>query len=217
MSIPLLKTKLYIPHVRPELVSRPRLIERLDESIHSAKLTLIAAPAGYGKTTLLVEWLAGYSPQTHPVAWLSLDAGDSDPTRFWVYVIAALQTLAPELGASVLPQIQSAQPPPMETLMTLLINDIATHLSPDGPRSVLVLDDYHLVAAPAIHQALAFWIDNFPPAVTLGHRRPRRSRAAPAAPARARPVTPSSRRRPAFHTRGSHAVFDTIDGFTAYA
>ena len=96
MTTPLLTTKLYIPPVRPNLVSRPRLIERLNAGLHR-KLTLISAPAGFGKTTLLSEWAAGCGPRTR-VAWLSLDEGDNDPARFLSYLIAALQTIEGNAG-----------------------------------------------------------------------------------------------------------------------
>src|SRR5436190_14346008 len=98
MSTPILATKLYIPRPRPNMVSRPRLIGRLTEGLYR-KLTLISAPAGFGKTTLVSEWLAG-GPR--PAAWLSLDEGDNDPTRFLTYLVAALQTIAPTLGKEVL-------------------------------------------------------------------------------------------------------------------
>src|SRR3954452_10710969 len=114
MSTPILATKLYIPPPRPKVVLRPRLIERLNESLHR-KLTLISAPAGFGKTTLVSEWLA--APRGG-VAWLSLDEGDNDPTRFLIYLVTALQTLAggvegitPQIGAGVLNVLQSPQPP----------------------------------------------------------------------------------------------------------
>ncbi len=115
MNMPLLKTKLYIPAARSRLVPRPRLIERLDEGVRSAKLTLISAPAGFGKTTLLSEWIHGRgtdvaSAVTPPlqVAWLSLDAGDNDPTRFWAYVVAALQTVFFDGQADMLGQVDLA-------------------------------------------------------------------------------------------------------------
>src|SRR4028119_814520 len=95
MATPILATKLYIPPRRPNVVLRPRLIERLNAGLHR-KLTLIAAPAGFGKTTLVSEWVAGCA---RPTAWLSLDAGENDPTRFLLYLVAALQTVAPPLGA----------------------------------------------------------------------------------------------------------------------
>ncbi len=106
---------------RPKTVLRPRLIERLNEGLH-CKLTLISAPAGFGKTTLVSEWLAGIGS---PAAWLSLDEGDNDPTRFLTYFIAALQTIAPEIGAGVLAALQSPQPPSIELILTILLNEIA--------------------------------------------------------------------------------------------
>jgi LuxR family maltose regulon positive regulatory protein len=105
MGIPLLKTKLYIPPVRPELVSRPRLIERLNAGLHR-KLTLVSAPAGFGKTTLLGEWAADCGPRTR-VAWLSLDEGDNDPARFPAYFVAALQTIEGDVGHGLLAALQS--------------------------------------------------------------------------------------------------------------
>src|SRR5438034_1853654 len=98
MPTPLLATKLYIPRLRPNVVSRPRLIERLNEGLHR-KLTLIAAPAGFGKTTLVSAWVEGIE---RPAAWLSLDKGESDPTLFLTYFVAALQTIAPTIGEGVL-------------------------------------------------------------------------------------------------------------------
>ncbi|MDY7041236.1 MAG: LuxR family transcriptional regulator, partial [Chloroflexota bacterium] len=121
MLTPLLKTKLYIPPVRPELVSRPRLIERLNAGLH-CKLTLISAPAGFGKTTLLSEWIYGRSEVTSPlpVAWLSLDEGDNDLVRFLTYLVAALQTVDAGIGKDVSSVLQSPQLPPLESLLTLL-------------------------------------------------------------------------------------------------
>src|SRR5215211_7671466 len=116
MSTPILATKLYIPPPRPKVVLRPCLIERLNEGLHR-KLTLISAPAGFGKTTLLSEWLAGCE---RPAAWLSLDEGDNDPTRFLSYLVAALQTIAPNIGEGVLGALQSPQPPP-ESILTALL------------------------------------------------------------------------------------------------
>jgi len=118
MPAPILATKLYIPLPRPKIVLRPRLIERLNDGIH-CKLTLISAPAGFGKTTLVSEWLAGYQ---RPVAWLSLDEGDTPPTRFLTYLVAALQTIATNIGAGVLRTFQSPEPPPIESVLTFLLN-----------------------------------------------------------------------------------------------
>src|SRR6476659_5070291 len=114
MSTPILATKLYRPRRRPKVVHRPHLIERLNNGLHR-KLTIIAAPAGFGKTTLVSEWGAGCGRK---VAWLSLDKGDSDPTRFLTYLVAALQTIAPNIGERVLGVLQSPQPPPTESILT---------------------------------------------------------------------------------------------------
>lgn len=172
-SIPLLATKLYLPPARPNIVSRPRLIERLNAGIHR-KLTLIAAPAGFGKTTLLSEWLnpkgAGKATILPPskVAWLSLDEGDNDPTRFLAYLVAALQTVAPQIGAGVAAALQS----PQETsgraaMLTALLNDITTLSNP----CVLVLDDYHVIDAGgplgAVDQMLTFLVEHLPPQMHL--------------------------------------------------
>src|SRR6266481_7112180 len=113
MSTPILAAKLYIPPPRPNVVLRPRLIERLNEGLHR-KLTLISAPAGFGKTTLVSEWLAG-GPR--PIAWLSLDEGENDPARFLTYLVAALRTVAPNIGEGALGALQSSQPPPTEVLL----------------------------------------------------------------------------------------------------
>src|SRR4030043_690130 len=108
MSTPILATKLYIPPPRSKIVLRPRLIERLNEGLER-KLTLISAPAGFGKTTLVSEWVAGCE---RPVAWLLLDEGDNDPTRFLIYLVAALQTIAANIGAGALAWVQAPQRPP---------------------------------------------------------------------------------------------------------
>src|SRR5438552_15770990 len=146
MPTPILATKLYIPRLRPNVVSRSRLIERLNEGLHR-KLTLIAAPAGFGKTTLVSAWVAGCDRQ---VAWLSLDEGDSDPTRFLTYLVAALGTIVPPIGEGVLRALHSPQPPPPEAILTALLNEITT--IPD--HFVLVLDDYHVLDAQPIDTAL---------------------------------------------------------------
>src|SRR5256885_12629659 len=156
---PILATKLYLPRLRPNVVSRPRLIERLNEGLHR-KLTLIAAPAGFGKTTLVSAWVAGCDRQ---VAWLSLDEGDSDPILFLMYLIAALQTIAPNIGEGVSGVLQSPQPPPTASILTALLNEITT--IPDN--FVLVLDDYHVLDAKPIDQALTFLLEHLPPHMHL--------------------------------------------------
>ena len=161
MSAPILATKLYIPSPRPKVVPRPRLIERLNEGLSSSrKLALISAPAGFGKTTLVSEWLAGCG---RPVAWLSLDEGDSDPACFLAYLVAALQTLAPNLGAGVLAALQAPQPPSTESILTTLLNEIAA--VPD--HFMLVLDDYHAIDSKPVDQALIFLLEHLPPHMHL--------------------------------------------------
>ncbi len=157
--MPLLTTKLYIPPPRSKLVLRPHLIERLNEGLNG-KLTLISAPAGFGKTTLVSAWIAGCD---RPVAWLSLDEGDADRSRFLMYLVAALRSIAAHLGEGVLAALQSPQPPPTEALLTVLLNEIAA----GQDRLVLVLDDYHMVDAEPIDQAVSFLIEHMPPQLHL--------------------------------------------------
>ena len=159
MSTPILATKLYLPRLRPNVVSRPRLIARLNEGLHR-KLTLIAAPAGFGKTTLVSAWVEGIE---QPTAWLSLDEGENDPTQFLAYLVATLQTIAPTLGEGVLGVLQSSQPPPPEAILTAILNEIIT--LPD--RFVLVLDDYHVIDAKAVDHALTFLVEHLPPQMHL--------------------------------------------------
>ncbi len=158
MSTPILATKLYAPPPQPRIVPRLRLIERLDEGVHR-RLTLLSAPAGFGKTTLLGEWVAGCE---RPAAWVSLDEADNDPTRFLAYLVAALQTIEADIGAGVLGALQSPQPP-TESALTTLLNELAT-----VPHEfVLVLDDYHVIDAEPVDDALAFLIEHLPPRMHL--------------------------------------------------
>ena len=157
--MPILATKLFVPSLAPKVVRRPRLIERLNEGLQS-KLTLISAPAGFGKSTLAAEWVAGGD---RPAAWLSLDEGESDVTRFILYLIAALQTIDAKIGKDVSAALQSPQPPTTESVLTTLLNEIT-----DIPGNIiLVLDDYHLVDAAAIDDALAFLLEHLPPRMHL--------------------------------------------------
>ena len=161
MPAPLLETKLYVPGPRRGLVPRPRLSQRLDRGTTS-KLMLISAPAGFGKTTLLTEWLAAgpAGPADERLAaWLSLDRADNDPASFWTYVIAALQTVAPGVGESALTLLQAPQPPPIETVLTALLNDLGASTGD----IVLVLDDYHVIDARDVQDAMAFLLDHLPP------------------------------------------------------
>jgi LuxR family transcriptional regulator, maltose regulon positive regulatory protein len=159
MSTSLLATKLYIPPARPNVVLRSRLTKRLNEGLQR-KLTLIAAPAGFGKTSLASAWIADCA---RPAAWLSLDEADNDPPRFLLYLVAALQTIAPAIGAGVVGLLQSPQPPPIEALLPTLLNEIATLPQP----AILVLDDYHLLESRPIDQALAFLVEHLPPQLHL--------------------------------------------------
>src|SRR5437660_980 len=159
MPTSILATKLYLPRLRPNVVSRPRLLERLNQGLHR-NLILISAPAGFGKTTLVSEWFAGCEL---PTAWLSLDEGDNDPTRFLTYLVAALQTIAATIGEGVSGVLQSPQPPPTEAILTALLNDMTTIKD----HFVLVLDDYHVIAAKAVDHALTFLLDHLPPHMHL--------------------------------------------------
>lgn len=169
MPTPILTTKLYIPPTRPELVPRPRLSEQLTHGL-SRKLTLVSAPAGFGKTTLISSWLNQVA-QADPIqiAWLSLDEADNDPPRFMAYLVSALQTVALSqaaertLGASILTMLHHAPPPPLEGMLTTLLNEIATI----SDKIVLVLDDYHRIDRPAIDEALTFLLDYLPPQLHL--------------------------------------------------
>ena len=140
MSTTILATKLYIPPPRAKIVFRPRLIEWLNEGLRSGrKLTIISAAAGFGKTTLVSEWVADCG---RPVAWLSLDEGDNDPVRFISYLVAALQSIKAGIGEDLLAALQSPQPPQVEAILTALLNEIT--IIPDN--FILVLDDYHAIA-----------------------------------------------------------------------
>jgi LuxR family transcriptional regulator, maltose regulon positive regulatory protein len=141
------------------MVRRSRLIERLDAGLHG-KLTLVSAPAGFGKTTLVSDWVARCG---RPTAWLSLDHGDNDPMRFLTYLVAALQTIAPAFGTGAMAALQSPQPPPPVSVLTVLLNDIAA--TPDA--CIVVLDDYHRIDASTVDAALAFLLEHCPPQMHL--------------------------------------------------
>ena len=155
METSLLTTKLNVPPARAKLITRPRLIERLQEGLRY-NLILVSAPAGFGKTTLLSEWARQNHRQS--TAWLSLDNGDNDPVRFWDYFIAALKKLHPSCGESILPMLHSSQPPPAEPLLTELINDLAVISS----ENILVLDDYHLIESQQINDGITYLLEHMP-------------------------------------------------------
>src|SRR5512145_1943069 len=163
MPTPILATKLYIPSPRPKVVLRPRLVERLNEGLFlggAPGVTLISAAAGFGKTTLVSEWIASCGA---PVAWLSLDEGDSDPVRFISYLIAALQTIRAGTGEGLLAILQAPQPPQVEAILTALLNEI----SAIPKHFLLILDDYHLVDSQPVDQSLTFLIEHLPPQMHL--------------------------------------------------
>src|SRR5256886_6181185 len=158
----LLSTKLHRPLPRAHLVRRPQLAARLTQGV-MGQLTLVSAPAGFGKTTLLAQWFA---ESGMPVAWLSLEAGDNELVRFLSYLIAALQTLDPHLGAVALALLQMPPPASAETVLTLLTNDVGSH-GRDGGDFVLVLDDYHVIEAKPVDHALTFLLGHLPPQMHL--------------------------------------------------
>lgn len=161
MTQPLLSTKLFFPRARIELVSRPRLIGQLTAGLRKP-LTLISAPAGYGKTTLLSDWRLRYESE-YPLAWLSLDPEDNNLARFLIYVSSALETLDPRLSQDLITQLHLPRMPSMEELITALINGVNTF-----PQDfALVLDDCHVITNPSIHTALAYLLDHMPPNMHL--------------------------------------------------
>ena len=186
---PLLATKLHRPLPRAHLVRRPRLAERLTQGMMGA-LTLVSAPAGFGKTTLLAQWLAESSM---PVAWLSLEPGDNELVRFLSYLIAALQTLDPHLGAEALALLQMSPPASAETALALLTNDVGSH-GRDGGDFVLVLDDYHVIDAKPVDHGPHLSRRAPAAAHAPGHCHPRRSTAPSGPVTRPGPLDRTARR-----------------------
>jgi LuxR family maltose regulon positive regulatory protein len=160
MHSSLLTTKLYRPSPTPNLVSRPRLTQELDDALRQGRpLILVVAPAGYGKTTLVTDWLGQTSI---PAAWLSLDEGDNDPVRFFAYVVAALQTLDAKVGQSLLDTLHTIPQSP-EALVDPLVNDIAVAKRP----MILALDDYHVITSALIQEPMVYLLDHVPPNLHL--------------------------------------------------
>jgi LuxR family transcriptional regulator, maltose regulon positive regulatory protein len=160
-SVHLLATRLFVPRPRADVVNRPRLLARLDAGLEHGRCTLLSAPAGAGKTSLLAAWLATVS---RPVAWLALDERDRDVLQVLRYLVAALQTAAPGCGRTALAWLDA--PPPQRTPEVVLV-ELLNDLAGLADACLLVLDDYHLIRTPAIHQAVAFLLDNLPPTVNL--------------------------------------------------
>lgn len=156
----LLATKLHMPRLRPQLVARSYLIERLQQGMEYA-LTLVSAPAGFGKTTLLAQWVVESGT---PVSWLSLEPEDNEPVRFLSYLIAALQAQDPQLGMNVLALLETRQSALLESALAVLTNELVHHETGDF---ALVLDDFHVITSEAIHGALAFLLDHLPPQMHL--------------------------------------------------
>jgi LuxR family transcriptional regulator, maltose regulon positive regulatory protein len=157
---PLLATRLHRPRPRSQLVSRSHLTLRLQQGMECA-LTLLSAPAGFGKTTLLAQWLAEHET---PVAWLSLEAEDNEPVRFFSYLLAALQILSPQVGTLARALLETSPTVPAERVLTLLCNDLLERVPGDF---ALVLDDYHVIENDAIHRWMVFLLEHLPPQMHL--------------------------------------------------
>ena len=158
VTSPLLETKLYVPKSRRHPVARPRLSDRLGNGTET-KLTLVSAPAGFGKSTLLAEWIAHSPTVQRSIAWLSLDQGDSQPASFWTYLISALRTVVPNVGARALDQLRGSQPPSIEGILATVLNEI----NAADRDIVLVLDDFHLVGSHDIQVGMEFLLEHMPP------------------------------------------------------
>jgi LuxR family transcriptional regulator, maltose regulon positive regulatory protein len=152
----LITTKLRPPRTRPNLVARPRLRETLDRS-EGCTLTLISAPAGFGKTTLLAEWLEERSEE-EAVAWVSLDGSDNDPARFLAYLVGALREVESGIGEAIMASLDSPEPPPVEAVVGLLVNELAEL----GRDVAIILDDYHVVDSEGVHEAVSLLLERLP-------------------------------------------------------
>lgn len=181
MAEPLLSTKLAAPRSTPTVIARPRLLERLAAG-SDGRLTIVTAPAGFGKTTLVADWAAKAARTGRAIAWVTLDDGDNDDGRFWSYVLEALDSACPEVSRQARALLTARDSPrPRESMLTVLLNDLGRC----SAGVVLVLDDLHLVTSPAVYSALAFLIDHLPanahvvlvsreaPPIPVAHRRAR--------------------------------------------
>jgi LuxR family maltose regulon positive regulatory protein len=162
--MPVVGTKRHVPSPRRRLVQRARLTDRLrTENGEGPRLVLVAAPAGFGKTTLLTQWLGAAKPSQRKVAWLALDSRDADLRRFLTNLVAAIQTAEPEVGVEALAMLDTARATRTDAVLGSLINDLDVLAGP----MVVALDDYHVIDAAAVHEAVSFLLDNLPPQVTL--------------------------------------------------
>src|SRR5947209_10843570 len=158
----LLATKFFIPSSSHALIPRPRLIELLNMSLE-CPLTLVSAPAGFGKTTLLSTWVPSLPPERPRIAWVSLDEGDNDSVLFWMYVLTALDGQQPGLCTQLVTYLQTQQAPPLRSVLQTLINRLAEQ----SEQFLLILDDYHLVTEQAIHAFLTYLVEHLPPQLHL--------------------------------------------------
>ncbi len=163
----LLATKFFVPTSSHPLIPRPHLTDLLNEGLRR-KLTLISAPAGFGKTTLVSAWLQSFpqdAPESPRVAWVSLDEEDNEPTLFWTYALTALDRQQPGLCAPLLAylQTQQASKPPLRYVLQALINTLASRTE----QFLLVLDDYHLITEPEVHSSLTYLVEHLPPQLHL--------------------------------------------------
>ena len=161
--MPVLGTKLHLPSRRRELVPRGRLVDRLVIGQTSPRLVLIAAPAGFGKTTLLTQWLTSTGVEGRSVAWLALDAGDAELGRFLSHLVAAIQTAEPAVGVETMALLEAGGGADAHEALVSLVNDLDLLAGP----LVLALDDYHVIDATDVHEAVTFLLDNLPPGVTI--------------------------------------------------
>ena len=158
----LLATKFFIPSSSHALIPRPRLTELLNKSLERP-LTLVSAPAGFGKTTLLSTWIQSLPSEHSRIAWVSLDEGDNEPVLFWLYVLTALDSQQPGLCTQLVTYLQTQQAPPLRSVLQTLINRLAEQ----SEQLLLILDDYHLVTEQAIHTSLTYLVEHLPPQLHL--------------------------------------------------
>jgi len=159
----LLATKFFVPSSSHPLIARPQLTTLLNHSLRR-KLTLVSAPAGFGKTTLLSSWVQSFpqmKPQAPLVAWVSLDEDDNEPALFWTYALTALDAVQPGLCTQLLTylQTQQAPTPPLRNVLQALINSLASR----SEQFLLVLDDYQVITQPEVHQSLTYLVEHLPP------------------------------------------------------